>query len=614
MFFANPWGLLGLLALPAIVGIHLFRRRFPPLYIAGTHLWGVETRVTDAGRRRDRLPITPSLLLELLAALLLSLALADPRMSDTEAVAHLVAVLDDSASMQAAPPGQASFREQAIQELQRRAALTGRETRLTLVRTGLHPTLVGTRAMTWEDAAAALADWTPSAPRHDFQPAWDEALQLVGDEGRFLFLTDTPPDKTDGPPQGMEVKALGQPLANCALAAARWTAGDETNRGKVFVRIANHGDQPASVQVTGTTPGQTVFRQSVTIPPTSEAPLELTVPAGLGRLDVTLSTGDDPLPIDNRVTLIEPQLRIVRVAVDLPADSAESRLVQKALAAQRGWQLTEAAEADLLIGDATRTPPPRAGLWWLGIGPLNRSEAIRKQAVDLIGPYLLERQHPLLDGVSLGGVVWGGVQATELRLAPLICVDKTVLLGRLEGTPTTAWIMNIDLQRTNLGESPDWPILLANLVELRRDALPGLRQWNYRLGEAVQLRVPVAAAGEDRLTVVTPAGRKRALVRDRNDVVELPALELPGVYEIRQGEQTIGTLAANFFDSAESTLTDLASAHIDPPTRYEPAKISLDNPFSWLIVLAILAILAALLLDWRLVDRGRTARPLAPTT
>ncbi|MCX7825822.1 MAG: hypothetical protein N2689_09725, partial [Verrucomicrobiae bacterium] len=37
----------------------------------GAHLWGAETRVTDSGRRRDRLPITPSLVLELLAALLL---------------------------------------------------------------------------------------------------------------------------------------------------------------------------------------------------------------------------------------------------------------------------------------------------------------------------------------------------------------------------------------------------------------------------------------------------------------------------------------------------------------------------------------------------------------
>ena len=79
MYFANPWGLLGLLALPAIAVIHLFHRRFPPLPIAGLHLWGVETRKESPGRKRERLPLTRTLLLELLAALLLTLLIADPR-------------------------------------------------------------------------------------------------------------------------------------------------------------------------------------------------------------------------------------------------------------------------------------------------------------------------------------------------------------------------------------------------------------------------------------------------------------------------------------------------------------------------------------------------------
>ncbi len=615
MFFANPWGLLGLLALPAIVGIHLYRRRFPPLYIAGAHLWGIETRVTEAGRRRDRLPITPSLLLELLAALLLALALADPRRSETEAVEHIVAVLDDSASMQSVPAGKASFRDQAVNELQRRAALTGRDTRLTLVRTGLHPTLIGSRAMSWNDASAALQEWSPSAPRHNFQTAWDEALQLVGEQGKFLFLTDAPTAATDGPPQGMEVLALGEPLGNCGFTAARWTPGGgataDGSAGSVFLRIANYGSAPAQVQVTGTSQGQPVFTQPVSIPASSAAPLELSVPAGLQRLDVTLTHKDDPLAIDNQVTLIEPQSRIVRIAVDLAVDSPESRLVLKALDAQRGWQLADAADADLIIGDATRLPENRRGLWWLGIGPLNRSEAIRRQAVDFIGPYLMERQHPLLDGVSLGGVVWGGVQPTELRLSPLISVDKTIILGRLEGYSTSAWVMNIDLQRSNLSESPDWPILLANLVELRRDALPGLRRWNYRLGESVQLRVPAVSEEDSALVVVTPAGRRRALVRDRDDVVVLPGLEEPGVYEIREDDRLVGQLAANFFDPAESTLLGLSRDHYEPPTTYEPSRISLDNPFSWLIVLAILAILLAELSNWRLVDHGPRRRESA---
>jgi hypothetical protein len=297
----------------------------------------------------------------------------------------------------------------------------------------------------------------------------------------------------------------------------------------------------------------------------------------------------------------------VRIAVDLPVDSSELRLTQRALSTLPEVELSSAAEADLVIGQAGEPIPDRPDAWWFGIGPLNRSDAFRKQASDFAGPFLVERQHPLLEGVSFGGVVWGGVQPTEMRLAPLVSVGRATVLGRVEGTAATAWVMNIDLARSNLGDTPDWPILIANLVQLRRDALPGLRRWNYRLNETAQLRVPAAENGSAELTLVEPGGRRRPLIRDRNDLVDLPPLEKPGVYAVRSGETVIGELAVNFFDRDESTLLDLNSKSIVPARAYEPAKIDLDNPFSWLIVLAILMILAAVLLDWHVVRSGPRA-------
>ena len=76
MSFANPWGLMALAALPAIAAIHLFHRRYPRFEVSGLHLWGVAQMTHTPGRRRERLPITATLILELLAALVLALALA----------------------------------------------------------------------------------------------------------------------------------------------------------------------------------------------------------------------------------------------------------------------------------------------------------------------------------------------------------------------------------------------------------------------------------------------------------------------------------------------------------------------------------------------------------
>ena len=110
-FLQNPLGLLGLLALPAILALHLFRRRYRPTPISALFLWETLPPSTVAGRRRETLQRSPSLWLELAAALFLALALAGPRACSGRAE-HFVAVVDGSVSM-----GARGFLERARAEL-----------------------------------------------------------------------------------------------------------------------------------------------------------------------------------------------------------------------------------------------------------------------------------------------------------------------------------------------------------------------------------------------------------------------------------------------------------------------------------------------------------------
>lgn len=647
MYFANPWGLLALLALPAIVTIHLFHQRFPPLLVAGAHLWGAETRVTTAGRRRERLPVTPSLLLELLAALLLTVALSEPHFAGTDEVVHIVAVLDDSASMLAHAPDEPSPRDLAVAELDRRADAGGRGSRLTLIRTGTHPTLLGSRGMRWDEATAALAEWRPRAPRHDFAPAWDEAAQVAGAGQPFLFLTDSVPQNggdslreslVDGVeashgdkdadtggtrgsgsrsdpatlvlPREMEVLALGRRLENVAISAARWTFDSTSGQGEVFFRVSNYGAAAARVQAAGTSAGQSVFRQTIDVPAGGEVPLQIGVPGGLGSLTVTATAAGDGLETDNEATLIEPKVRTVTLAVTLPADSREFRLVQRVLTTLPDVQPGPVEQAHLLIGPADVAPPARRDLWWLGIGPLDPGEAAQQRAVTLRGPYILDKRHPLLEGIVLDGVIWAGAQEPPRDVTPLISCNRLPLLAQRTGVPSTAYWLNIDLESSNIDRSPDWPILLTNLVELRRDALPGLRRWNYRVNDVVQFRAPAETDGGDveraELMLIAPAGRARPLIRDRQDVVEMAGLDTTGVHEIRQGGRLLDQFAVNCFDAEESSLLTVSPGRRTPPQEYEPTLLRIDNPYSWLIVLAVLLVLAAVLLDWQVVRRAST--------
>jgi hypothetical protein len=607
MYFANPWGLLGLLSLPVITAIHLYQRRFPPLLVGGAHLWGAETRVQTAGRRRDRLPITPSLLLELLAGLIFSLALAQPRFGEQGRVSHLVVVLDDSASMSAQPAGEVSFRDAALARFDARMKETDAETRVTLIRSGMQPTLLGARAMTWDEAQSVLSEWQPRATQHDFHPAWDEAARIVGADGHFLFLTDTMPEDAGGLPRGMEVLSVGRQLPNVALSAAHWTFDSQTGAGQLFLRVANRSNARTRVTLTAQAEGQALLQQSLDLSGNASAPLQSPLPGGLGRLTVTLAASGDGLAVDNSVALVEPKVRLLTVAVTLPPEEAAARLIQRVLSAARDVQSGPAAEADLIIGPADTLPALRDEQWWFGIGPLNSSPVVRKQSKDLIGPYLIEKQHPLMDGIVLGGVVWGGVQPTGLNLRPLISAGRIPLLGQVSGLTSTAFVMNIDLGRSNIGESPDWPILITNLLELCRDDLPGLRLWNYRLDETIRFQQPPASEGDagDELLLVHEAGRERPLVRDRNGLVEISGLDETGVYEVRIGERVVGEFAVNFFDDEESSLAGLAPGERESPSTAEAARFALDDAYSWLLALAILMLLSAILLDWyALLPRG----------
>ncbi len=603
MSFVNPWGLLGLLSLPAIAAIHLFQRRFPPLLVAGAHLWGAETRQQTTGRRRDRLPISTSLLLELLAGLIFSLALSQPRVGEMGSARHLVVVLDNSASMSAQPAAGLSFRDAAVARLEERMDTMERNSRVTLIRSGLQPTLIGSPAMSLDDARSVLVEWHPRATPHDFHPAWDEASRVIGTEQPFLFLTDHIPDDAHGLPRGMEVISVGRRLPNVAIATARWTFDAERGEGQLFVRVANISEAPKRVTLSAHADGRTVLQQPLDLPADGSIPLETSLPGGLGRLTISLNAPGDGLAVDNTVTLVEPKVRLVTVAVALPSDGAATRLVQRVLSAASDVQLGPVAEADLIIGPAGELPAPAEAQWWFGIGPINPSPVVRNQAKDLIGPYLIEKQHPLMDGIVLGGVVWGGVQPTDFDLRPLISAGRIPLLGQVAGLVSTAFVMNIDLSRSNIGESPDWPILMTNLLELRRAELPGLRLWNYRLNETIRFRAEPATdeagdANDRELRLVQPSGDERSLIRDRNDLVEITRLDETGVYEVQDGGQVVGEFAVNFFDEEESSLAGLAPGEREARVTSEASQIAIDDPYSWLMAAAIAALLAAILVDW----------------
>ena len=361
MMFTAPLGLLALLAIPAIVAIHLFRRRFPVRPVAGLFLWQIGRQTPEGGGKIARLPITASLILECIAALALALILAGARVSSAGVSAHLVVLLDDSASM-AAVNGRG--RERARPRGATRAVeldRLGNTARVTFVQSGERPSVWLGPAARAVEAGPALEKWKPEAPHHSLALGLRLARELAGRTGRLMVMSDVPPGSREE--DGVLWVSLGEPLANVGITAAERTLTPGEGQGAVSLTLGNYSDSSARRRISVSAGDKDVLTRELDVPPAVSS-LTLPLPAGLPSVRVGLS--DDAMARDNEVMLAEPRPRIVSVDNRLPAGRGRQAL-DKALGAVAG--VTHAESGHLVFteaGELDRSPSP--GVWRVGFG------------------------------------------------------------------------------------------------------------------------------------------------------------------------------------------------------------------------------------------------------
>ena len=213
--------------------------------------------------------------------------------------------------------------------------------------------------------------------------------------------------------------------------------------------------------------------------------------------------------------------------------------------------------------------------------------------------------------MTLGGVVWAGAAPIAAGVVrPVVSTGDQVLAGIAAGPAfagRTAILLNIDLDRTNLIRSPDWPILISNLVEMRRQQLPGPERWNYRSGEWVRVRLDRDPKAQLRFRCgaverTLPAGR----------LIEFIAPSPGGLLQILDGDEVLFEIGVNFLDETETALRDRStgdSGEIGEVAGLRAETSATSDPLFW-ILLAIGA--TAMILNWCLLAPGRTTRGSVP--
>jgi len=579
MILANPFGLFALLAVPAIIGIHLFRRRFRPRPVSGLFLYGQQLQVPASGRARSRLRRTLSLLCELLAALALTWFLCDPHMADRDQARHVVLVLDSRLRMRAVDTDGSTAEQRARAAVEAVFATLNRDDRVTLIASGTPPRLLvgpGARATA---AQAALSAWHADRSWHELDEALALAVELGGIGAHLSTVSDRVPE---GLPKTVSAIACGRSAPTTGIADARWLRDGQSER--LAVRLLAQGGSGERRLAVVDARGAVLSQQTVHLTAGTAISVTIAVAAGLddgASLGLRL-LGDDPFPDDDAVTLLRPTSRQVCVRIDLP--EAAAKPVRKAITAINTAIEVPAGNPSHLVITTDNTLPPQ-GSWQV--------QLTSGTAQPVLGPFLARSGDPILADLDCTGALWSGGGSSSRDYESLLLAGDTVLIGGSRRGRDRLIVVSCDVPRSTVTRHSVWPVLWANIIAARSAALPGPRDPNVSIGAS--LRFPLPPSIREAVLIDPDAGRA-VLRADADGEILIPGLERAGVHRLvlRDGDNEKPWISLNglALDPRQADLTSASTSIHEADTSGRSTVERERGSLAHLLPLVIAAALA----------------------
>ena len=549
--FTLPLGFLALLAVPILVGIYLLRTRSRRYPVSSLMLWVNQKQAREGGLKVERLQTPLLFLLELLTLILLALAVAEPIIRTTKSQIPLIVVLDDSFSMLAG--AEDSPRSKSITALDELLAPEGFNPLakprygVRYVLAGTEPQLLNEEAKSAGEAIAELDRWKCLSPSVDLEAAISFAAALGDTKALMLIVTDGPPAH---PLESDSIQwwGFGSPQPNVAFVNA--TRNPSESGERCLFEITNLSGSASKtelvVELHGTVVGGSPARlhhSTVAIRPMETHRVFLNLPPNTPALRAWI--GDDSLSIDNTVVLLPQVRKPVHVDVQIQDQRLQSLIVDALKATERSVSTT--TQPDLIFLDQGALADDAGEAWLMRL-------VIEPQASAYLGPFVVNRAHPLTEGLSFNGVVWGAGTTEDFIGVPIITAGNVPLLTdteRYTGIHELRLRLRPDL--STLQTSPNWPALIWNLLEWRASETPGLERSNLRLGEVAVLRTKMEVESVKVFSPIGSAHDQPVLERK----VILMAQDV-GIYEVDTGSEKYA-FSSNALHQSESDLRTRAS-------------------------------------------------------
>ncbi len=620
MTFLSPLAFLLLTLSVPLLLLYFLKVRRQQRRVSSVLLWTPVLRDQQASALFQRLQLDPLLLLQILALVLLAVALARPTVTlQGKGTDRLILVLDVSASMKArdvAPDRFSEAQRRAVQLIDE----AGRGAEIMVIEAAAHPVirLPFTREL---DRArrAVYALEARDLPNH-LSEAIRTALTLVPPFDRRVrihVLTDgafDPAQVREFPDPRVRWVSVGTGTRNVgitqfALRKSYYGIYDH----QAFLSLTNFSDERLRFPLIVTIDGKVVSEQTISLDP--QVKRNVIVPfthQGGGRLRVEARIQDD-LEADNLVYGVMPAPRKLKLLLVSPGNL----FLEKALKADPQVILETKAPGEYAGGMAgydvvvlDSVSPPKVGLGrFIFVNAVPGDVPIEPLGM-MEQPVILDwdRAHPIMRFVDLSKV---GVEEA-LRVRPL-AAGRTLLesvggplIYLLEEPQRKAVFVGFDLFKTDLPLRVAFPLILSNSVRwLHPVGLEG-SDLMVRAGDPFLLTVE---HGVEEATVRDPEGGTRKALITRG-ALSFTQTDRVGVYSLVTGPREVA-FAVNLLQAGESNIRPQPLPTAPPPTEGSGTDLYTYQRELWrpLLAFVILTLLLEGCLYWRRQTAGRWTAP-----
>ena len=602
------------LIIPVILLLYFMRPKRQVKVVGSTLLWQQALEDLQASRPWQRLRITPLLLLQLLAAIIIVLILTRPAIFLRSPISgNTIIILQASASMQATDVSPNRF-EAAKNQISDLIAGLGPDDHLSLIAMAHTPQVLIAASQDRAQLTTALQHASVTNQDADLEQALSLATSLASGQSntQVLVVGDghvLPPDQTLVLPFPVHYLRIGTDAPNAALLSL---AGRSLQGNLVaLAQIANYSHASRAIPVALYADGKLVNVQTTTLAAGASGALQWgPLPVGTRFLHARILTSD-ALTADHDAWAIVGGSLHGQVLLVTNGNS----FLQAALALQTNIDLYKTIPAKYLVnvgnfdltifdgfvpptlptGDLFFINPPQGSYIFGSSGPDIRISHISSgnDNANLLSNVDLSSIHVLRASHQLTPALWA---------QSIITTPESPLLIAGDNNNRRIAALGLDLHDSDLPLQPSFPILIYNMVNwFLPPPVSGAGQVSPNLPVTVQ-----TWPGADKVAI-TPPNAAPVTVAPPFPVIPFSQTNTIGLYQVTQdvhGQQHNGAFTVNLFDPQQSQLAPASQLPVANSSDFSSGNNSIPRELREIWPWIAAFFLLVLCLEWWLFSRG----------